>query len=83
MVGEYMKLFGNKIGNIRATNQGKSCIGVLVSDKDDDIKCSGYTSLAYNPEVFTACRTIAGLISSMPIMLMDFPESWTSNRIPT
>lgn len=59
-----------------ATSSTKSAIGVLISNSDSsDICCSGYTSLANNPEVFTACRTIAQLISSMPIMLMENGDS--------
>lgn len=59
-----------------ATTSTKSAIGVLISNSDgSDICCSGYTSLANNPEVFTACRTIAQLISSMPIMLMENGDS--------
>lgn len=57
------------------TKESKSAIGVLLSTEDDDIICSGYTSLANNPEVFTACRRIAQLISSMPIMLMENGDS--------
>ena len=36
-----------------------------------DILCSGYTSMDKNPEVVTAVETIAGLIGSMTIHLMQ------------
>lgn len=69
---DFLKLGGEyRIGGVRAAKRGKSTIGILVSAEDDEeLKCAGYTSLARNPEVFTACRKIAQLISSMPIMLM-------------
>ena len=37
---------------------------------DDDLTCSGYTSLAQSPEVSTAVDRIAALIGAMPIQLM-------------
>lgn len=75
-----MKLFNYTIGGIKtATKRSDSCVGIVIGDKDSgDLVCPGYTSLANNPEVFTACRTIAGLISSMPIMLMENGDSGDS-----
>lgn len=60
-VGKY------KAPNVRSTSK----VGIVVSNEDTSLTCCGYTSLADNPEVFTACRRIATLIASMPIMLME------------
>lgn len=37
---------------------------------NSDVFCAGYTSLANNPEIQTACRRIAELVASMTIHLM-------------
>lgn len=47
-----------------------SKIGFLISDTDS-ICVSGYTPLDHNPEIMTACRTIAELIGSITIHLMS------------
>lgn len=50
-------------------NQSKQNIALWLGS-DDDLICSGYTSLDQNPDIMTACRTIAELIGSMTIHLM-------------
>lgn len=46
-------------------------VGVWLGDSNaGDILCSGYTSLAHNPEIVAAVDTIARLIGSMTIHLM-------------
>lgn len=53
-----------------ATSQ-QNAVGFLVTDGYDDAICiSGYTPLDHNPEIMTACRTIAELIGSITIHLM-------------
>ena len=60
-----------KLKNIFKRNNTKPAIGIVVGGKDQSLDCPGYTSLAQNPEVFSACRRIATLISSMTIKIME------------
>lgn len=53
-----------------AQNTGGT-VGFLLGSDSKDLLCSGYTSLAHNPEVATAVDTIAKLIGSMTIHLME------------
>lgn len=55
--------------NQKTLNQSKQSIALWLGS-DDDLICSGYTSLDQNPDIMTACRTIAELIGSMTIHLM-------------
>lgn len=55
----------------KRNNQQK--VGFFISG-DDAICIPGYTSLDQNPEIMTACRTIAELIGSLTIHLMSNTE---------
>lgn len=67
---ELMPKRRKKRDHTKNIEQSKQNIAVWLGS-DDDLTCSGYTSLDQNPDIMTACRTIAELIGSMTIHLMS------------
>jgi len=52
-------------------NKRNCSVGIWLGSDEKDLACMGYTSLANNPEVCTAVDTIARLMGSMTIHLME------------
>lgn len=55
----------------RAEPTQKRSIALVTQNNWETLECLGYTSLAQNPEICTAVDTIARLIASMTIHLME------------
>lgn len=59
----------------RAEPQKRSTAWLCSSEAFDTLTCQGYTSLAHNPEIAAGVDTIARLIGSMTIHLMENREN--------
>lgn len=55
----------------KTRSKNKSSIGLVLATDGEDLCVPGYTSLDKNPEIMTACHTIAELIGSITIHLMS------------
>ena len=55
----------------RAEPAQKRSVAFVMPGDWDTLECMGYTTLAHNPEIVTAVDTIARLIGSMTIHLME------------
>lgn len=63
-------IMSRKKRTAKQTEVRNNTVGYLLTENNESICVAGYTSLDKNPEIMTACRTIAELIGSITIHLM-------------
>ena len=63
------------------SNVRSRAVGVLLNDTLQDLCCEGYVTLDKCPEIMTAVETVASLIGSITIHLMENSDNGYNERI--